>query len=127
VTTLLSQLRDFERGEPDYPFMFYVAHGDGRFDEVVYLVRRGRGADEHLEYHRLAEIAPGTVPDMVTSPAKPGLIGVLVPDKASEKKSRLFVLDLSARPMQVEGKVLLHAPGARPAIGVDMSGDIVAR
>jgi len=114
--TLLARLEDFERGGEDYPFMFYVVRGDERFDEVVYRVRRGSGADEHYEYHRLSEIAPGTVPQMVTDSEKPGRVGLLVPDKRNEKLSRIFTVDLGVLPMRVSGKEVGHEAGQPPQL-----------
>ena len=113
---LVRRVEDFERGGEDYPFMFYVVHGDGRFDEIVYRVRRGGGGDRHYEYHRLAEATPGTVPQMVTDPDKPGRIGVLVPDKRNDKLSRIFTIDLGILPMQVSGKEVAHEPGSPPQL-----------
>jgi len=116
--TLLARLEDFERGGEDYPFMFYVVRGDGRFNEVVYRVRRGGGADEHYEYHRLAEIAPGTVPQMVTDSEKPGRVGLLVPDKRNDRLSRIFTVDLGVLPMRVSGKEVGHEAGRPPQLAL---------
>ncbi|MHC4247766.1 MAG: hypothetical protein ACYS9X_01430 [Planctomycetota bacterium] len=120
---LVGRVEDFERNGSDYPFMFYVAHGDGRFDEVVYLVRRGTGADERYEYHRLAEMAPGTVPQMVTDPEKPGRVGLLVPDKRNASLSRIFTVDMGILPMRVSGKEVGHEPGRPPQLAL---GDLAA-
>jgi hypothetical protein len=114
--TLVARVEDFERRGEDYPFMFYVVRGDSRFNEVVYRVRRGSGADEHFEHHRLSEIAPGVVPQMVTDPAKPGRVGLLVPDKRSDEVSRIFTVDLGVRPMRVSGKEVGHEPGQPPQL-----------
>ena len=124
---LISHINDFERDGPDYPFMFYVVHGGDRFDEVVYLVRRGRGADESYEYHRLSEIAPGRVPDMIVSAAKPGLVGVLVPDKRSDDLSRLFVINFATSPIKRQGRQIAHAAGQPPTLEVDAAGGISAQ
>ncbi len=117
--TLFSRVDDFERRGEDYPFMFFVAHGNGRFDEVVYRVRRGHGEDEHYEYHRLSEIAPGTVPQMVASADKPGLVGLLVPDKRNDSLSRIFTVDLGVLPMRVSGREVGHEPGQPPQLTLD--------
>lgn len=114
--TLIARMEDYERGGEDYPFMFYVVHGDGRFNEVVYRVRRGEDADEHYEFHRLSEIAPGTLPQMVTSSDKPGLVGVLVPDKRNDKLSRIFTVDLGVLPLRVSGREIGHEAGKPPQL-----------
>ena len=124
---LVSRVTDFERRGAVYPFMFYVVRGGGRFDEVVYRVRRGRGGDEHYEYHRLSETAPGKMPQMVTSREKPGVVGVLVPDKRNDSLSRLFTVDLSVRPLRVSGKEIGHDPGQAPRVSIDASGKVTAR
>ncbi len=125
VRHLISRIDDFERGGPDFPYMFYVVHGGGRFDEIVYIVRRPsvRTADgEKLpsgsyEYHRLGDIAPGTLPEMITSTTRVGVVGLLVPDKRSDSLSRIYLLDLGRRPMVVTGRQVVHPPGVPPTLG----------
>jgi hypothetical protein len=121
---LLMNLDDYERGEPDFPFMFYITQGHGRFDEIVYLMRAGAGVYEHYQYHRLAEVAVGVTPEMVVSGSK---VGVLVPDKANEHRSWFFTVDFDPLPIRTTSEEFLHDPGEGPSLTVDASGKIGAR
>ncbi len=120
---LLMHLADYELGVPDFPFMFYIAEGQDRFDQIVFLVRRGKGAYEHFEYHGLAKVAPGVTPEMTVAGSK---VGILVPDKTNDNKTRFFLVDFDSIPMKVISEDFLHEPGSGPSMTVD-SGKITAR
>lgn len=121
---LLMHLADYELGVPDFPFMFYIAEGQDRFDQIIYLVRRGKGAYEHFEYHGLAKVAPGVTPEMMVAGLK---VGVLVPDKTNDNLTRFFLLDFGPIPMKVESEEFIHDPGRGPSMTLDGSGKITAR
>jgi hypothetical protein len=118
------QIGDYESGEPDFPFMFYIAPGQDRFDQIVYLMRSDSGPYEHYEYHRLGQVAPGVTPEMVVSGS---MVGLLVPDKTNDNLTRFYVVDFGAMPMKATGEEFLHEPGSGPSMSVDESGEITAR
>ena len=121
---LLSRLADYECGEPGFPFMFYIVEGQDRFDEIIFVTRAGKGPYEHFEYRRLAKVAVGVTPDVVVAGSK---VGLLVPDKTSKYKTRFFVVDFGAVPLEVKGEEFVHEPGRGPELTVDGSGRISAR
>ena len=120
----LPQIGDYESGEPDFPFMFYIAPGQDRFDQIVYLMRSDSGPYEHYEFHRLSQVAVGVTPEMVVSGSK---VGILVPDKTNDNLTRFYVVDFGAMPMKTTGKEFLHEPDSGPSMSVDDSGEIAAR
>lgn len=124
ATVLLDRLEDYEAGEPDFPFMFYITQGQDRFDHIIYLVRAGSGAYEHYDCHVLAKVAPGVLPEMTVAGSK---VGLLVPDKTNDSKTRFFVVDFGAMPMKATGEEFVHEPGSGPSMSVDAEGNIVAR
>lgn len=120
----LPQIGDYESGEPDFPFMFYITQGQDRFDHIIYLVRAGSGAYEHYDVHGLGKVAPGVLPEMTVAGSK---VGLLVPDKTNDNKTRFFVVDFGSVPMKAAGEEFVHEPGSGPSMSVDAEGNIVAR
>lgn len=110
---LMNRLEDYERGWPDFPFMFYVTRGPGWFDTIVFLSREGKGLDSHYELHRLGEISPGHLPEMVVEGPR---VGLLVPDKRNAAVSWRYIIDFSVRPIAVKGEKLIHEPNERPPL-----------
>jgi hypothetical protein len=113
---LLGRLEDYERGGPDFPFMFYVTRGPGRFDTILFLTRHGTGADEHYEPRWLGQIATDAMPQMVTQEAK---VGLVVPDKKNDSVSWKYVVDFGRRPVIVTGDKIVHTPGSGPTASVE--------
>ena len=124
ASVLLDRLEDYEAGEPDFPFMFYITQGQDRFDHIIYLVRAGSGAYEHYDVHGLGKVAPGVLPEMTVAGSK---VGLLVPDKTNDNKTRFFVVDFGSVPMKAAGEEFVHEPGSGPSMSVDAEGNIVAR
>jgi len=112
---LVSRLGDYERGWPDFPFMFYITRGPGWFDMIVFLTREGKGGAEHYELHRLGEISPGHAPEMAVDGAR---VGLIVPDKRNAAVSWRYLVDFAARPVAVKGEKIVHEPNERPALSL---------
>jgi hypothetical protein len=113
---LLGKLSEYERGNPDFPFMFYITRGPGRFDTIVYLTREGEGGYEHYEAHWLGQISTKQLPQVQTQGAK---IGLVVPDKANAAVSWTYVIDFGRKPEQVKGEKVSHEPGSAPQVSFD--------
>jgi len=113
---LLGNLSEYERGTPDFPYMFYVCRGPGRFDNILYLTREGKGGYEHYEPHWLGQIDTEQMPQMMTRGAK---VGIVVPDKHYKNVSWKYSIDFGQKPERVAGKKIVHEPGMGPRPSVD--------
>jgi hypothetical protein len=113
---LIANLGDYERDNPDYPFMFYITRGPGRFDNILYLTREGKGGYEHYEYHWLGQISPDKLPEMKTSGSR---VALVVPDKTNDNVSWTYEVDFAKHPIVVKGEKVVHEPGSIPQVSLD--------
>ena len=112
---LLETLEDYECGPATFPVMFYVTVGRMRYDDIVCLVREGRLG--HYEFYRIGQIAHNKMPQVVTSGPR---VGLLVPDTRSRTVSRLYTVDLTVRPVQFAGSLIVHEEGTPPDLTEDL-------
>jgi hypothetical protein len=115
---LVSNLSRYEGGEPQYPYMFYVAPTRARHDLLFVMHRVGEGAERHFERKDIAHVQVDSLPQVM---ARGKRVGILVKDPYQLGQWHAFTIDLSSLPLQIERKTYELDPESRPSLagGVD--------
>jgi hypothetical protein len=119
---LMRHWQAFERGYPDFDYMFYQLPVSGPYDEIYYVQRfQARGAD-HWEWHRLCTVAPNaTVQVAQVTPSK---VALLAPHMKGD--AGLYTVDFSKVDPIVTARTLPVAEGKVPTLVVE-GGVVEAR
>lgn len=111
----------FERGHPDFDYMFYQLPVAAPYQEIYYVQRLHARGNEHWEWHRLCSLAPDSKAQV--KQVTPKKVAILA--KHYKGDAGLYVVDFSRVDPAITTKILDIKGGELPKLQVE-GGQVTA-
>jgi hypothetical protein len=115
IAALQESWAEFERGHPDFDYMFYQLLLSAPYQEIYYVQRLTARGIERWEWHRLCTVAPGA--DVQVAQVTPTKVALLAPHMKGD--AGLYTVDFAKVDPEVTAKVLPVVEGKVPTLVVE--------